>query len=80
VQQTTRAVQRQLEAAEAEVGACESRVAAITGQLEDPALYQREGGAEDAVRLGRELEAARTQLDRALAAWEDASTAADAVR
>jgi hypothetical protein len=79
-QQSVRAAQRELEAAEAEVAACEQRVATVTRQLEDPALYQRDGGAEEALRLGRELESARTALDRALAAWEGASTAADAIR
>jgi len=78
-QQSARAVRRELEAAEAEVASCEERVGAITRQLEDPALYQREGGAEKAVRLGRELEAARALLDQALAAWEQASADADAV-
>jgi len=78
-QQSARAVRRELEAAEAEVASCEERVGAITRQLEDPGLYQREGGAEKAVRLGRELETARALLDQALAAWEQASADADAV-
>ena len=78
-QLSARAAQRELESAEAEVALRETQVAAITHRLEDPALYQREGGAEEAVRLGRELEAARTELDRALAAWEAASAAADAL-
>ena len=77
-QLSARAAQRELESAEAEVALRETQVAAITHRLEDPALYQREGGAEEAVRLGRELEAARTELDRALAAWESASAAVDA--
>jgi hypothetical protein len=73
-----RAARRELEAAEALVASTEQRVAAITGRLEDPALYTRDGGPAEAVRLGRELEEAKGALEAAFARWERASAAADA--
>ena len=73
-----RAARRELEEAEALVAATEQRVAAITGRLEDPALYTRDGGPAEAVRLGRELEEARGALEEAFVRWERASAAADA--
>lgn len=76
-QQATRAAQRELESAEREVAEREAEVAAITKRLEDPDLYRRAGGADEAVALGRELERARGLLDQALARWERASEGAD---
>ena len=73
-----RAARRELEEAEALVASTEQRVAAITGRLEDPALYTRDGGPAEAVRLGRELEEAKGALEEAFARWERASAAADA--
>ncbi|HLS47088.1 MAG TPA: ATP-binding cassette domain-containing protein, partial [Gemmatimonadales bacterium] len=78
-QQAARSARRELELAEEAVAARESRVTEISGQLEDPELYGQPGGAEAAIRLGRELEAARIALEQALARWEAASEAADAV-
>jgi ATP-binding cassette subfamily F protein 3 len=68
-----RAAARALEAAEAAVSACEDEVSGITRRLEDPELYRQDGGAEQAVRLGRELDAARARLDAAIAEWERAA-------
>jgi ATP-binding cassette subfamily F protein 3 len=73
-----RAARRELDEAEALVAAAEQRVAAITGRLEDPALYTSDGGTAEAVRLGRELEEAKGALEDAFIRWERASAAADA--
>ena len=70
-----RAVERAVEEAESRVSEWEGRVAAIRAQLEDPALYAAPDGAMRARALGRDLEAARASLDRALEEWEAASTA-----
>jgi hypothetical protein len=42
----------------------------LTHTLDDPGLYTKPGGVEEAHRLGAELDAARMKLDRALAVWE----------
>ena len=69
-QSVRRSTERELAAAEIEVAACEARLAGITAQLEDPELYVHRDSAVRSVALGRELEAARSALDRALAKWE----------
>lgn len=67
------------DAAEARVTTLEARVGAITAALEDPALYARPGGVEEARALGVELEAARRELDAALDAWSQATERVDAL-
>jgi ATP-binding cassette subfamily F protein 3 len=69
-QAARRSATRELAAAEAEVSACEARLAAITAELEDPALYLQPDAARRSAELGRALEAARAELERALARWE----------
>jgi ATP-binding cassette subfamily F protein 3 len=71
-QSSDRAAREALDSAEARVTECEARVDAIRRQLEDPALYSTQEGALEAGTLGKELEAARAELDRALADWEAA--------
>jgi ATP-binding cassette subfamily F protein 3 len=58
---------------ELRVAELEARVAAVTVALEDPALYTRADGVAEAKRHGLELEAARRELDAALADWATAS-------
>ncbi len=67
-----RAAERAVAAAELEVAACESRVAGLRARLEDPRLYLTADGALQAGVVGRELESAKAELDRALAEWEAA--------
>jgi uncharacterized protein involved in exopolysaccharide biosynthesis len=67
-------VERAVEEAESRVSEWEGRVSAIRAQLEDPALYAAPEGATRARELGRDLEAARASLERALEDWESAST------
>ncbi|HEU4564415.1 MAG TPA: ABC transporter C-terminal domain-containing protein, partial [Gemmatimonadaceae bacterium] len=69
-QRDQRRAQRELEAAEAEVLELETRVASITAELEDPALYATPDGTRRATALGTELEDAKRALDAALARWE----------
>ena len=64
-----RQAQRELEEAEQRIGRLEARVADITAALEDPALYTKAGGVDEARRLGEELERARSELDDALSRW-----------
>ena len=68
-----RQAQRDLEEAEHRIDRLEALVASITAALEDPVLYTKAGGVDDARRLGEELERARTELDAALARWAELS-------
>jgi ATP-binding cassette, subfamily F, member 3 len=62
-----RQTQRELEDAEQRIATLE--VAGITVALEDPALYTKVGGVDEARKLGEELERARRELDDALSRW-----------
>jgi ATP-binding cassette subfamily F protein 3 len=68
-----RATRRVLEEAESRVSACEARVNGIRARLEDPSLYATEAGVLEARALGKELDAARAELDSAYKEWEVAS-------
>ena len=72
-----RSARRALEKAEARVTDCEANVAAIRAQLEDPALYATNEGAARAQALGKDLDLARVELERALKEWELASEEKD---
>jgi ATP-binding cassette, subfamily F, member 3 len=74
-----RAAEREVVEAEAAVGIWESRVAALRTELEDPHLYVTAGAAERAATLGREMEEAKAELDRALARWEVATRSAESL-
>ncbi len=74
-----RRASREVERTEEEVASLERRIGELTGRLGDPDLYTRSGGGEQAVRLGTELDDAKRDLERALAAWERATEAADAL-
>ena len=67
--------QRELEEQEAEIESLESRIATLTSALEDPELYTRPAGVDEAKMLGMELERLKRQLDGALARWTAASDA-----
>ena len=55
---------------EREVAELEADVSRLTKTLDDPELYTRPTGVQQAHKLGAELDKVRTRLDRALAAWE----------
>jgi ATP-binding cassette subfamily F protein 3 len=59
-----------VERVEEEVAALEQEVDTLTRTLDDPGLYTRVGGVEEARRLGARLDSLRSRLDEALAAWE----------
>ena len=74
-----RSAKRTLEEIEQRVAALEAQIATLTGALEDPSLYTRAGGAMDADRMGRELEARRRELDAVLEQWTVACETVDAL-
>ena len=51
----------------------------LTATLEDPELYTRPGGVEEATRLGARLEASRSRLDLALTTWEEETTSLESL-
>jgi ATP-binding cassette subfamily F protein 3 len=65
-----RQAQERAARAEREVAELEQEVTALTATLDDPELYTRAGGVEEANRLGARLETLRTRLEAALATWE----------
>ena len=69
-----RAMRRLLEEAEARVNELEARITALTGELGNPELYTRPGGASEARRLGVELDRLKAELDRSLEDWSHAGT------
>jgi ATP-binding cassette, subfamily F, member 3 len=70
VRRQLRQAQERAERAEREVAELEQQVTALTGTLDDPELYTRPGGVQEANRLGARLETLRERLDAALATWE----------
>ncbi|MDQ3997721.1 MAG: ABC-F family ATP-binding cassette domain-containing protein [Gemmatimonadota bacterium] len=75
VRKRQRVAQRELELEEARIAELEACISALTAQLEDPELYTRAGGLEDAKRLGADLDLTKRELDAALARWSAASDA-----
>ena len=65
-----RQAQERTERAEREVAELEQQVTALMATLDDPELYTRPGGVQEANRLGARLETLRARLDTALATWE----------
>src|SRR6185369_4196105 len=74
-----RQARERAERAEREVAELEAEVSALTAILEDPELYTRAGGVEEANRLGARLEASRSRLDLALTAWEEETTSLESL-
>ena len=70
VRRQLRQAQERAERAEREVAELEQQVTALTATLDDPELYTRPGGVQEANRLGARLETLRARLDAALATWE----------
>jgi len=67
------------ERVEQQVAALEQQVEELTRSLDDPALYTKADGVEEAHRLGARLDSLRTELDEALAAWERETAALEAL-
>jgi ATP-binding cassette subfamily F protein 3 len=72
-----RNAQQALSDAEKRVAELESRVSKLAKQLEDPDLYTRPDGVERSKKIGKELDAARRELDRGLDAWTAATEAVE---
>lgn len=68
-QADVRELRRHAESLEARVEAMETRVAELTRELEDPALYTSDAGTARAVALGKDLDRARRELDSVMERW-----------
>jgi len=64
-----RAAEKALADAELRVSTLETRIAALTAQLDDPSLYDNPAGLKKATALGKELDGARDTLDEAMHEW-----------
>jgi ATP-binding cassette subfamily F protein 3 len=73
----TRETRRKAEEAESRVADLELKVAQLTTQLGDPALYTTEEGKRNAVTAGVELDRLRKELDDAIETWTAATEAAE---
>jgi len=65
--------------AEQEVAELEQEVTTLTATLDDPELYTRPGGVQEANRLGAQLDKLRTRLDAALETWEQETVALESL-
>ena len=65
-----RSARERADKAERDVAALEGDVTRLTTTLDDPELYTRPHGVQQAHKLGAELDKIRARLDRALASWE----------
>lgn len=72
-----RAAKQRVADLEARIQTLESRVEAITRELEDPELYTKPTGVDRAKQLGMELERVKADLDRGLDEWTTATDALD---
>jgi ATP-binding cassette, subfamily F, member 3 len=72
-----RKARERLSAAELKVAELEKVVDGLTVTLEDPAFYTKPEGSQKAAEMGKALEIARTNLDAAIAEWEQASVEVD---
>lgn len=68
-----RAARRALESIEARIAELEARVGELTGELEDPRLYETPEGALRAHALQAELQSVQRELEAELAKWEAAA-------
>ena len=66
-----------VEEVEKRVATLEEQVAALTKELEDPALYTTRSGPQRAHALGAQLDKVRDSLDRALGEWTRLTEAAE---
>jgi ATP-binding cassette subfamily F protein 3 len=79
VRRQLRQAQERAARAERDVEELEQEVTALTVTLEDPELYTRPAGVQEANRLGARLDTLRGQLDAALSAWEQETAALEAL-
>jgi ATP-binding cassette subfamily F protein 3 len=74
-QRKQRAAQAELERAERRITELEARIAQVSAALEDPELYTKPTGVEQAASFGRDLEKLKRELDSAMATWAAAAEA-----
>jgi ATP-binding cassette, subfamily F, member 3 len=67
------------ERSERDVADLEQEVATLTAALEDPELYTRPGGVQEANGMGARLDKLRARLDAALATWERETAALESL-
>ena len=72
-----RRARQAVEDVEKRVETLERQVAALTAELEDPALYTTANGPQRAHALGAQLDKLRSSLDQALAEWTQLTEAAE---
>jgi ATP-binding cassette subfamily F protein 3 len=77
--QSLRQARHRAAQAERRVSELDGEVAALTATLDDPALYTKPGGVDQAHELGSRLDALRARLDQALATWEQETAALEAL-
>jgi ATP-binding cassette subfamily F protein 3 len=73
VRRQQRTAEREVLEEEARIAKLEIRVTELSAALEDPALYTRPDGVEEAKRLGVELETTKREMEAAFARWTAAT-------
>ena len=73
VRRQQRIAQRELDDQEARITSLEARIVTLSAALEDPELYTRAGGVDEARRLGEELEQVKSELEAAFGRWGELS-------
>jgi hypothetical protein len=76
---TLRTAQRRVTDLETQIQELETRIGALTAELEDPELYTHADGVGRATKLGAELDQSKAALERALEQWSAASEELDAL-
>ena len=76
---TLRQARERAAEAERKVSEIDGEITALTATLDDPELYTKPGGVEQAHKLGGRLDALRATLDKALATWEQETAALEAL-
>jgi ATP-binding cassette subfamily F protein 3 len=74
-----RGAKHQAEVAEKRVAELEEKIALISAELADPALYTTDSGKQRALKSGRELDQLKKKLDSAIEAWGAATEAAEEI-
>jgi ATP-binding cassette subfamily F protein 3 len=74
-----RQAQERAARAEREVAELEDEINSLTASLDDPELYTRPSGVQEANQLGVRLDQLRARLDLALLSWEQETTALESL-
>jgi ATP-binding cassette subfamily F protein 3 len=74
-----RAAKQRVSELELEIQEIETKIASLTRELEDPALYTRSDGVGRARQLGADLDRLKAGLERSLDDWAEATESADSL-